>query len=45
MQETEGQFMKDVTPTEILKIKKEDLIQDIIEHYRNFCFKTATQTE
>ena len=45
MEETESQFMKDVTPAEILKLKKEDLVQDIIEHYRNFCFKAATQTE
>jgi len=45
MEETEGRFMKDVAPAEILKLKKEDLIQDVIEHYRNFCFKAATQTE
>lgn len=41
----EGLFMKDVAPSEILKLKKEDLIQDVIEHYRNFCFKAATQTD
>jgi hypothetical protein len=45
MEETEGPFMKDVAPAEILKLKKEDLIQDVIEHYRNFCFKAATQTD
>jgi hypothetical protein len=45
MEETEGRFMKDIPPSEILKLKKEDLIQDVIEHYRNFCFKTATQAE
>lgn len=45
MEETEVQFMKDVAPAEILKLKKEDLIQDVIEHYRNFSFKAATQTE
>jgi len=45
MEETEVQFMKDIAPAEILKLKKEDLIQDIIEHYRNFSFKAATQTE
>ena len=41
----ESLFMKDVAPSEILKLKKEDLIQDVIEHYRNFCFKAATQTD
>jgi hypothetical protein len=45
MEGTEGRFMKDVAPAEILKLKKEDLIQDVIEHYRNFCFKAATQTD
>lgn len=45
MDGTEGRFMKDVAPAEILKLKKEDLIQDVIEHYRNFCFKAATQTD
>ncbi|MGD8537130.1 MAG: hypothetical protein PVI66_00280 [Candidatus Aminicenantes bacterium] len=45
MECTEGRFMKDVAPAEILKLKKEDLIQDVIEHYRNFCFKAATQTD
>jgi hypothetical protein len=45
MECTESQFMKDVAPAEILKLKKEDLIQDVIEHYRNFCFKAATQPD
>ena len=45
MERTEDRFMKDVAPAEILKLKKEDLIQDVIEHYRNFCFKAATQTD
>jgi hypothetical protein len=45
MEDTEGRFMKDVAPAEILKLKKEDLIHDVIEHYRNFCFKAATQTD
>ncbi len=45
MEETENRFMKNVTPAEILKLKQEDLIQDVIEHYRNFCFKSATQTD
>jgi hypothetical protein len=45
MEETQGRFMQDVAPSEILKLKKEDLILDVIEHYRNFCFKAATQTD
>jgi hypothetical protein len=45
MEEAQSRFMKDVAPAEILKLKKEDLIQDVIEHYRNFCFKAATQTD
>jgi hypothetical protein len=45
MEGTEDQFMKDVPPAEILKLKKEDLILDVIEHYRNFCFKAATKTD
>lgn len=45
MEETKSRFMKDVAPSEILKLKKEDIIQDVIEHYRNFCFKSVTQTE
>lgn len=45
MEETEGQFMKKVAPAEILKLSQEELIQDVIEHYRNFCFKAATQTD
>jgi len=45
MQETEERFMKDTAPSEILKLNHEDLIMDVIEHYRNFCFKAATQTD
>jgi hypothetical protein len=45
LEENELPFMKDVVPTEIMKIKIEDLIQDIIERYRNFCFESATKTK
>jgi hypothetical protein len=43
VEESELLFMKDVVPTEVMKIKIEDLIQDVIEQYRNFCFESATQ--
>ncbi len=45
VEESELQFMKDVVPTEVMKIKIEDLIQDVIEQYRNFCFESATQSK
>jgi len=45
MEEQEQAFMKDVMPMEVLKIRIEDLIQDLIEHYRNFCFESATKIE
>ncbi|MBN1225192.1 MAG: hypothetical protein JXB23_18220 [Candidatus Aminicenantes bacterium] len=45
LEEREHPFMKDIVPMEVLKIKIEDLIQDVIEHYRNFCFESATKIE
>jgi hypothetical protein len=45
LEEKEFPFMKDVVPTEVMKIKIEDLIQDVIEQYRNFCFESATKAE
>lgn len=45
LEENELPFMPDVVPTEVMKIKIEDLIQDVIEKYRNFCFESATLSE
>lgn len=45
LEENEFSFMKDVVPTEVMKIKIEDLIQDVIERYRNFSFESATKSE
>jgi len=45
MEENEFPFMKNVVPTEVMKIKIEDLIQDVIEQYRNFSFESATKSE
>ncbi len=38
-------FMKDVLPSEILKLPKEDLIMDVIKRYRNFSYEILTKTE
>ena len=45
IQEKEDFFMKDVLPSEILKLPKEDLILDVIKHYRNFSYEILTKTE
>jgi len=45
LEENELHFMQEVVPTEVMKIKIEDLIQDVIEQYRNFCFESATKSE
>jgi hypothetical protein len=37
--------MKDVLPSEILKLPKENLILDVIKHYRNFSYEILTNTE
>ena len=43
IEEKEDFFMKDVLPSEILKLPKEDLIQDVIKHYRNFSYEILTK--
>ena len=45
IEEKEEPFMKDVLPSEILKLPKEDLIMDVIKHYRNFTYEILTKTE
>ncbi len=45
IEEKENFFMKDVLPSEILKLPKEDLIMDVIKHYRNFSYEILTKTE
>jgi hypothetical protein len=39
---TEETFMPDLGPAEVLKLAKEDVILDVIEHYRNFCYEALT---
>ena len=43
IEEKEDFFMKDVLPSEILKLPKEDLILDVIKHYRNFSYEILTK--
>ncbi len=38
-------FMKDIPTSSILKLDKEELIQDIIEHYKNFTYKALTSPD
>ncbi|MBN2246171.1 MAG: hypothetical protein JW755_10035 [Candidatus Aminicenantes bacterium] len=37
---TEEPFMEQVGPKELLQLEKEILIEDIIRHYRKFCFES-----
>ena len=45
VEEKEEFFMKDILPSEILKLPKEDLILDVIKHYRNFSYEILTKNE
>ena len=42
MEKKEAPFMESVSPQGLLKLKKEDIIQDVIGHYRNFIFASLT---
>lgn len=37
---TEEPFMEQVGPKELLQLEKETLLEDIIQHYRKFCFES-----
>jgi hypothetical protein len=43
--EREEAFMSGKTPYDIMKLSKEDLIQDIIDHYRDFLYEALTSPE
>ena len=43
--EHEEQFMEARRTSDLLKLNKEDLIHDVIEHYRDIIFKMQTQPE
>jgi len=45
IEEKEEPFMKDVLPSEILKLPKDDLILDVIKHYRSFSYEILTKTD
>lgn len=45
IEEKEFPFMKDVLPLDILKVTKEDLILDVIKHYKGFNFEALTKPE
>jgi hypothetical protein len=42
LEERAMEFMKELSPGEIMKITKEALILDILEHYRDFTFSALT---
>jgi hypothetical protein len=42
LEERAMEFMKELSPGEIIKIAKEDLIRDILERYRDFTFSALT---
>ncbi|MDH5742735.1 MAG: hypothetical protein OEZ52_04260, partial [Candidatus Aminicenantes bacterium] len=45
MGEKEESFMEAVNPVGVLKLKKEDIIQDVIRHYRNYILEALTSSE
>jgi len=42
MEKKEEPFMESVSPQGLLKLRKEDIILDVIRHYRNFVLKALT---
>ena len=45
MEDREEIFMEQVAPVEILKLAKEEIIQDVIKHYRDFNYEAFTKPE
>jgi hypothetical protein len=41
-EEREEPFMERVLPSKVMKITKEELLEDIIEHYKNFTYRALT---
>ena len=41
----EEPFMAQFKPSELLKLPKEEIIQDVIEHYKNFIYQTLVKLE
>lgn len=44
-QTTDEDFMPGLFPLEVLKMDKDDVIHDIIEHYRRFCYAALTSPD
>lgn len=42
---SDGEFMPRLSSAEVLKLAKEDLILDVLEHYRNFSYEALTSPE
>lgn len=45
LEERTLEFMKGLSPGEVMKIAKEDLIRDILERYRDFTFSALTSPD
>jgi hypothetical protein len=45
LKEKELQFMKDVDSSEVLKLKLEDLIKDVLDQYREFKYEALSKPE
>lgn len=43
LESREESFMPEVKPLELLKLAKEEIIQDVIEYYRNFIYGSMAQ--
>ncbi|MDH7512781.1 MAG: hypothetical protein QHH14_07540 [Clostridiales bacterium] len=44
-QENEESFLSELPPGKVIKMSKEELIEDVIEHYRNFTLKALTSPD
>ena len=44
-QVNEEMFLPEREPSAVLKMDKEDIIHDVIEHYRKFCYETLTSPD
>lgn len=44
-QTTEEAFMPDLSPAEVFKLSKDNVILDVIEHYRNFSYEALTSPD
>jgi hypothetical protein len=41
----DGEFMPGLSPAQVLKLSKEDIILDVLEHYRNFSYEALTSAD